>query len=882
MASSFSTLRQRGYGTFYAVKIESIPWIFTEGPVPYRVDYADSPGVPSGYIGQSASFLIVDKTTIDQELNRESAVARGKSLPLVLSWDVLEADGILDDLFRRPAYFTTLTADVAAADTTINVVSTSSFDSAGQFYIGRELVKYSGKTGTSFTGCSRGYLGYTYKFDKDAPGSHGMITPTPHSWRGRFVTIYEHLVSPEGRILDSVWTEGTYQRELWKGYVTTPPVPSQLGMQIEAANLVRITGQEIGSTVTATTVGSIGVAEGWLDLPVYVAAGASLEFIICMNEEDCYDKLRSVMAPLVEEGATDGDWPTLPPGVMSIRQYLEAACQQLFDDYPEDDGTGTSSPSPPLSIGISEAITNPYLTGDLSIKVNFGYNFPNTWWIRAQPPGNVYWQSDPTIPIIDENGMYFNYDDITVGDSESNITTEAPLFQPVPPYLVVKDIEGDTAIDFVLADSGMAVVEAGDNSEVIRWDDKITADYLGNDLSPVALLHVSERMVGAQFSSVEQLPANFFESGTLEVVSGAIGTLDGVAETLLESSGTGTRGSKDTLPLGFGLGIPEAWIDLDATGGSPLPTEDVPLLASGRSSWEEMFSGWYQLSGWCLALRRDTSNVLQLQRADVVPSEVISTTVAGYLGTALSKSDVIVGGTKVPRIIVAPNQVIIDTTAGPYESAQYTYNAVGRIQSEGVYSTELAVPGGRAEILSAAVLSIMSRGQGQSCIRFAVAPWVDIQVGDPISVTVAHPLLFQWSDGTRQPSNIAGRCVGWSFNMKTGEQTLTILMDGLMATGVHLCPVETVSLVSSNDVTVGNGSWWRSGETVRFYNRGLESTESDDLLVSTVTGNILTLDASPPAWLAVGTRATHPAYTSGSSDQTGPFMYDKTTRYWRV
>jgi hypothetical protein len=226
--------------------------------------------------------------------------------------------------------------------------------------------------------------------------------------------------------------------------------------------------------------------------------------------------------------------------------------------------------------------------------------------------------------------------------------------------------------------------------------------------------------------------------------------------------------------------------------------------------------------------------------------------------------------------------VIIDTTAGPYESAQYTFNAVGRIQSEGVYTATLSVPGGRAALLSAAVLSIMARGKGQSIISFAVAPWVDIQVGDPVSVTVAHPLLYDWADGTRQPSNIPGRCVGWTFNLKTGEQGLTILLDGLLAPAYWLCPVEIVASVSGNDVTVGDGVWWQSGETVRFYNRGEEGSESDDLLVDTVSGNVLTLNASPPAWLAAGTRVTHPLYSSASTDQQGPFMFVRSDKSWRL
>ena len=187
-------------------------------------------------------------------------------------------------------------------------------------------------------------------------------------------------------------------------------------------------------------------------------------------------------------------------------------------------------------------------------------------------------------------------------------------------------------------------------------------------------------------------------------------------------------------------------------------------------------------------------------------------------------------------------------------------------------------------MLSAAVLSIMARGLGQSIIRFKVAPWVEMQVGDAVSVTVAHPLLFDWSDGTRQPANVPGRVLGWSFNMKTGEQSVTILLDGIQAPAFWLCPVATVSGVSGSVVTVNDGTWFRSGETVRFYNRGEEATESADLLVDTVSGNDLTLNASPPAWLtsANATRATYPAYASASTDQTGAWMYVRDDKYWRV
>lgn len=51
---------------------------------------------------------------------------------------------------------TTLTSDISNSDATIPVASTTGFSSAGAIFIGAELITYTGKTATSFTGCTRG------------------------------------------------------------------------------------------------------------------------------------------------------------------------------------------------------------------------------------------------------------------------------------------------------------------------------------------------------------------------------------------------------------------------------------------------------------------------------------------------------------------------------------------------------------------------------------------------------------------------------------------------------------------------------------------------------------------------------------------------------
>ena len=58
--------------------------------------------------------------------------------------------------FHQDGY-TTLTADMTNVSTTpIQVTSTAGFLDAGALYIGHELIKYTGKTATTFTGITRG------------------------------------------------------------------------------------------------------------------------------------------------------------------------------------------------------------------------------------------------------------------------------------------------------------------------------------------------------------------------------------------------------------------------------------------------------------------------------------------------------------------------------------------------------------------------------------------------------------------------------------------------------------------------------------------------------------------------------------------------------
>ena len=77
---------------------------------------------------------------------------------------------------------TTLTAALTNVSTTpIQVVSTNLFESAGHLLIGSELIAYTGKTGTTFTGITRGVYGTTntaHSIGDNVTEALGVTSPT--------------------------------------------------------------------------------------------------------------------------------------------------------------------------------------------------------------------------------------------------------------------------------------------------------------------------------------------------------------------------------------------------------------------------------------------------------------------------------------------------------------------------------------------------------------------------------------------------------------------------------------------------------------------------------------------------------------------------------
>ena len=162
-------------------------------------DWADSTILPGLFL----SLQNTQSITPDDPFSNS-----GRCQIRIVDTDGNDTFGILVNK-RAAGAETTLTATVDRNDTTLNVASTANFASSGTVYIGTERIAYTGKTATSFTGCTRGMYS---PFGCDSSGSGGsrfanhhriavdtnhvqlnpVVSEQPRVWIGKRIGVWLH------------------------------------------------------------------------------------------------------------------------------------------------------------------------------------------------------------------------------------------------------------------------------------------------------------------------------------------------------------------------------------------------------------------------------------------------------------------------------------------------------------------------------------------------------------------------------------------------------------------------------------------------------------------------------------------------------------------
>lgn len=89
---------------------------------------------------------------------------------------------------------TSLTSGINSSVTTIPVISTAAFGSDGLVWIENECIKYTGKTGTTFTGCTRAYDGTSAAAHSSGKMVYGYHSAAHHNvLKDEIEAIEDHL-----------------------------------------------------------------------------------------------------------------------------------------------------------------------------------------------------------------------------------------------------------------------------------------------------------------------------------------------------------------------------------------------------------------------------------------------------------------------------------------------------------------------------------------------------------------------------------------------------------------------------------------------------------------------------------------------------------------
>lgn len=178
--------------------------------------------VPSALIASTRTRVQCIQTLEQgrRELDMVARKAKGGGLRLRLVDDDSHTLRSIFTMRKRRATF--ISANVAAGGTTITVKNTSLFPSAGDLWVAGECISYTGKTATTFTGCTRGAYGTRARALRGGTNNGQAVYVSPPSWIGRIVTLKGYFLEYDGgdpTSTDMQETLGTFELDAPPQYI---------------------------------------------------------------------------------------------------------------------------------------------------------------------------------------------------------------------------------------------------------------------------------------------------------------------------------------------------------------------------------------------------------------------------------------------------------------------------------------------------------------------------------------------------------------------------------------------------------------------------------------------------------------------------------------
>lgn len=832
-----------GWNVVYWVTIEGIPVVFTERGLGMIL--------PAGYELEDASLVIDDSSEVGTEIDRR----RGLGAGLSLGFRLLDT-ATVRDYIRRPAKFAELTQNENATTNVIHVDSTAAWANAGRFWLGHELITYTGKTATTFTGCTRGVVGLAYNHALVSAGN--LATSSPRWWRGRTVTLWASPINQAGVPSGAALTQDAVQ--VWRGRISDGPNRGMSWFDFQADSLERVLDRPLAAQLSGKVIPTATVYLPPTTLQVQYtiktknAAGANLwSYVIEFSPFATLDPSTYYSGDQLRKRIAD-------EFLQAVQQAGAAAkiLGLIWHPVPSyKTKAGQTLPGWAACIAVAEDAAVFWLQHDI--------------WFKAKNQGGNWYDQAPAVFPAGLPAQELSTDWVS-GDHPLSGTDSTGLLAGS------LTVQLDSGLDALVPTSGLLYVEPA-SPEL----PKFVCKYKTRNFGPTGIV----------FGAITYLWDGSYQLPTAEQCIGAQvrvlfadeGSPAKTCLRLLHGSGTGLRSAVyDTLTEGRGYGIDEDWIDADSFNallGAGAAGQLAVRVSPAGASFADIFAGLLALSRMAVATRTvDGQTKLACVRTDAAGGE--------YWHTIRDIDLLSVGADPVePQSRLTPlNRITV--TRAPYG---LTWSSTGKVsgnedaeQDTSIFSDIPAVLALGEEGLDATipaidndqltqyalplVLATFAGDQSLQAVALSVPPWVSAQVGDLIRLELTHPSL--WDYATQSPGYTGpGRVVGRTIELRTLRVKLIVLINSSTNTKT-LAPAARVSSwtgPANNPLTIDVGAQYLPHFTqalvqngwawCQHYKPGQTESTGNKFSISSVAkvGAFCRLTLTPGAW-AAGTLST--------------------------
>lgn len=327
--AEFSELIARGGGArlAFGLVIEGVGAFVSDASRSYQGRNPWSPDQFAAYEGLDASEITTEESAdfLGAELN-------AGGLTLVIR-DTHNDIATATFGSARPSRRTFLAADLTSSATTVTVVDTAGWPDAGYLHIGREAIRYTGKTATTFTGCTRAALGtLACAHDLEIVGPSGVAIPDI-GVTDKPITVMERRAQLYVFIDDVASASGD---AIWRGFVKGVESTADLsGYQVTLAHVSCLLDQEFGSKLRPFGLrGFYFSDEDPFELVIaehasayFGSAPAHVFDLVLTGFYETLDQLRDAVTTALGASA---NWHTIGTGATALPENDDYTCV-LFD-----------------------------------------------------------------------------------------------------------------------------------------------------------------------------------------------------------------------------------------------------------------------------------------------------------------------------------------------------------------------------------------------------------------------------------------------------------------------------------------------------------------------------------------------------------------------